>query len=176
MFPFYNNNKLLNEIKKYYDKLEYISYIEPQKTTFKGLYLMTNRFYIEHLSTIKGEHNWTNALCIVLDKKYWKYFKNPDIVNKHFLTPKFGCGYFLVDPKSPYVNWKKTIAKNKFNTNNLTILISKKLEKELTNLAGYKWKLPDYIKTDKRLCQLYDILIMDNSKIIAPLFHSNIPI
>jgi len=31
MFPFYNNNKLLNEIKKHYDNLGYASYIGPQK-------------------------------------------------------------------------------------------------------------------------------------------------
>ena len=113
MFPFYNNNKLLNEIKKHYDNLGYASYIEPPKKTFKGLYLLTKKFYVEHLSTIKGEHNWTNALCIVLDKKYWGYFKNPDIKNEHFLTPKFGCGYFIVDPKSPCVNWKTTNSKKK---------------------------------------------------------------
>ena len=176
MFPFYNNNKLLNEIKKHYDNLGYASYIEPKKKTFKGLYLLTKRFYVEHLSTIKGEHNWTNALCIVLDKKYWGYFKNPDMINEHFLIPKFRCGYFLVDPKSPYVNWKKTTPKNKFNINNLTILISKKLENKLKHLAGYEWELPNYIQTDKRLCQLYDILITANDRVIAPLFHSNIPI
>ena len=138
--------------------------------------MKTKKFYIEHLSTIKGEHNWTNALCIILDKKYWNNFKNPDIIDDHFLTPKFGCGYFLVDPKSPYINWKKQTPKNEFNINDLTILISKKLEKNLKNLAGCKWELPNYIQSDKRLCQLYDILIIDNNKIIAPLFHSNINI
>ena len=176
MFPFYNNNKLLNEIKKHYDNLGYASYMEPQNKEFKGLYFFTKRFYVEHLSTIKGEHNWTNALCIVLDKKYWGYFKNPDMKNEHFLTPKFGCGYFIVDPKSPYVkNWKIKYSK-KLNRENLNIIISKKLENKLKHLAGHEWELPNYIKTDKRLCQLYDILITANNIVIAPLFHSNIPI
>lgn len=176
MFPFYNNNKILSEISKHYKQQNYTSYIEKQKPLFKGIYLYTKRYYIEHLSTIKGEYNWTNALCIELDKKYWKYWKSPDIINEHFLTPKYGCGYFFVDPKSPYTKWRKTLKPNKINKHNFTIFISKKLEKELINLGGYKWKLPNYIKTNKKLCQPYDIVIMDNNEIVAPLFQSNIPI
>ena len=176
MFPFYNNIKILSEINKYYDKRNYTSNIEKQTSLYRGTYLYTKKYYIEHLSTIKGQYNWTNSLCIVLDKKYWKYYKNPDSVNEHFLRPKFGCGYFLVDPKSPYTNWRKNLKVNKINKNNFTILISKKLEKELMNLGGCKWKIPNYIKTDKRLCHFYDIVIMNNTEIIAPLFQSNIPL
>ena len=96
--------------------------------------------------------------------------------NEHFLTPKFGCGYFIVDPKSPYVKNLKTKYSKKLNRENLNIIISKKLENKLKHLAGHEWELPNYIKTDKRLCQLYDILITANNIVIAPLFHSNIPI
>ena len=46
MFPFYNNNKLLNEIKKHYDNLGYASYMEPQKKEFKGLYLFKKDFML----------------------------------------------------------------------------------------------------------------------------------
>ena len=172
MFPFYNNNKILSEISRHYDRMGYVSHIENQKSRFKGIYLYTKKYYIEHLSTIKGEYNWTNALCVVLDKKYWKYYDNPDMVNEHFLIPKYGCGYFIVDPKSPYTNWRKTPVNERYD---FTVFISKKLEKELINLGGCKWILPSYIQSTRKLCQPYDIIIMDDTDVIAPLFQSNIP-
>ena len=175
MFPVYNNDKILDEIKNEWKK-KYKNYkiTVEKKTSFKAIYLKMKKYYIEYLSTIKGEHNWTNALCVKLDKKYWSYYKKPDQIDKHFMIPKFGCGFFIVDPKSPYTKWCKA----EFRESNFEILISKKLKKELINLGGLKWKLPKNIKTNKNLCQSYDILVVDKvneDNIVAPLFQANQP-
>lgn len=67
------------------------------------------------------------------------------------MTPKFGCGYFFVNPE----------------------YISKKLKKELTKIARLKWSLPYYLKSNSKLYQPYDIIVKDNNKIIGPLFQTN---
>lgn len=39
-----------------------------QNQTYKGIYLDSNNFYIEQLSTTQGNSYWTNALAIILIK------------------------------------------------------------------------------------------------------------
>jgi len=65
------------------------------------------------------------------------------------LIPKFGCGYFLVNPDE--------------------------LKQEIKTIGGLKWKFPKYIKTSKALKQVYDILVMDNNTMVGPLFQANVP-
>jgi hypothetical protein len=97
MFPIYNNNNFLNEVANEYKKnKKYMYLIGKQQPSYKGIYLHSKNFYIEHLSTVKGEYYWSNSLAILLDKKYWSYYKKPDSISEHFMTPKFGCGYFLL--------------------------------------------------------------------------------
>jgi hypothetical protein len=170
MFPIYNNNKFLNEVASEYSKnKEYKYSIGPQEHSYKGIYLYSKNFYVEHLSTVKSEYYWSNSLAIILDKKYWSYYKNPVIINDNFMTPKFGCGYFFVNPEYKFTNKKKL----KSSYDNFTIYISKKLKKELTKIAGLKWLLPYYLKSNSKLCQPYDIIVKDNNKIIGPLFQTN---
>lgn len=170
MFPVYNNNKFLEEVANEYKTNEkYIYSIGKQQPSYKGIYLYSKNFYVEHLSTVKGEYYWTNSLAIILDKKYWAYYKNPVILNNDFMTPKFGCGYFFVNPEYNFTN--KKITKSKYD--NFTIYISKNLKNSLTNIAGLKWKLPNYIKTHNKLCQPYDIIVKDKNTIIGPLFQTN---
>ena len=85
------------------------------------------------------------------------------------MTPKFGCVYFFVNPEYKFTNKKKS----KSSYDNFTIYISKKLKKELTKIAGLKWSLPYYLKSNSKLCQPYDIIVKDNDKIIGPLFQTN---
>lgn len=170
MFPIYNNNNLLDEIKEEWKKNKnYIIKEGKQNPTFKGIYLQGKDFYIEHLSTTKSNYYWTNSLAIILDKKYWSYYKNPVLIDDNFMTPEFGCGYFFVNPEYKFTHQNI----NESNYNNFTILISKNLKKELEKIAGIKWTLPKYMKTDKRLCQKYDIFVMDGNKMVSPLFQAN---
>lgn len=170
MFPVYNNNNFLDEVANEYKKnKKYIYSIGKQEPSYKGIYLYSKNFYIEHLSTIKGEYYWSNSIAIILDKKYWSYYKNPVILDDNFMRPTFGSGYFFVNPEYKFTN-KKNL---KSNYDNFTIYISKNLKKELTNIAGLKWKLPKYIKTNDKLCQQYDIIIKDRDVVIGPLFQTN---
>ena len=170
MFPVYNNNDFLKEVANEYNKnKKYVYSIGKQTPGYKGIYLYSKNFYIEHLSTIKGEYYWTNSLAIILDKKYWSYYKNPAIINDNFMTPKFGCGYFFVNPEFNSTN--KKISKSDYD--NFTIYISKNLKNKLSNIAGLKWKLPNYIKSNDKLCQPYDIIVKDKDVIIGPLFQTN---
>ena len=96
MFPVYNNNKFLEEVANEYKTNEkYIYSIGKQQQSYKGIYLYSKNFYIEHLSTIKGEYYWSNSIAIILDKKYWSYYKNPVILDDNFMRPTFGSGYFF---------------------------------------------------------------------------------
>ena len=122
MFPVYNNNDFLDEVALEYNKNKnYVYDIGEQTSMYKGIYLYSKNFYIEHLSTIKGQYYWSNSLAILLDKKYWSYYKNPDLIDENFMTPKFGCGYFFVNPKYKHIN--KNISKSTYD--NFTIYISK---------------------------------------------------
>jgi len=171
MFPIYNNNEFLKEVATEYKKNKNYDYkLGKQNPTYKGIYLLGKSFYIEHLSTVKGQYYWTNSLAIILDKKYWSFYKKPDSMSEHFLIPKFGCGYFLVNPDYPATNDKI----NKTNYDNFAIYISEELKQKIKTIGGLKWKLPKYIKTSKALKQLYDIIVMDNNIMIGPLFQSNV--
>lgn len=173
MFPIYNNNDLLTEIEAEWKKNNnYLVTIGEQNQLFKGIYLDSKNFYIEQLSTTKGNAYWSNAIAIVLDKKYWDYVDKPDEISEHFMTPKYGCGYFIVDPNYQFTHQKI----NKSDYDNFTIHVSKELAEALTNLAGMQWVLPEYIKVSDVLCQAYDIIVTDNNKHIAPLFQANTPL
>jgi len=172
MFPVYNNNNFLEEVANEYKKNDkYVYNIGNQEKLYKGIYLYGKSFYVEHLSTIKGETYWSNSLAIILDKKYWSYYKNPDMIDDNFMIPKFGCGYFFVNPNYPYTNDKK----NKSDYDNFIIYISNELEYELKNIGGISWTLPKYIKVDNNLKHKYDIVVKDDDVIIGSLFQSNFP-
>lgn len=171
MFPIYNNNKILNEIALYYKNNENYKFsLGPQELKYKGIYLKSKYFYIEHLSTKKNEYYWSNSLCIVLNKKYWSYYNKPDFIDDNFLIPKFGCGYFLVDS-----NYKNLHKKNNNYYDEFIIFISKKLYNEINNIANLKWILPKYIQINNKLKHNYDIVVKDADKIVGPLFSSNFP-
>jgi hypothetical protein len=170
MFPIYNNNNFLLEVAKEYKKEKIKFNVGKQNKLYKGIYLFCGDFYIEHLSTTKHNYYWTNALCIQCDKKYWKYYKNPDSQSEDFMTPKFGCGFFLVSPTSDYVKWRQ---RNRISCGNMIIYVSKKLYDSVKNLCGLMWNIPKYVKVHKLLLQPYDIVVMDKLNRIAPLFQTN---
>lgn len=175
MFPVYDNNKFLKKVYKEWKKnKKYDISIGKQNDRFRGIYLFSTNFYIEHLSTTINNPYWNNALCIVVDKKYWKYYKHPDEISDDYLIPKYGCGYFLIDPQSKfrYKHGNKNIGSQ---YDNFTILISKKLEISIKKICGLDLQLPKYIKTCNNFTQHYDIAVIDNNIRIAPLFQSNTP-
>lgn len=90
MFPVYNNNGYLDEVEKELKKY-YKSNLNKgsQNKLYKGIYLHCDQFYIEHLSNTRGNYYWSNAICIQCDKKYWKYYKNPDSISDDFMTLVF---------------------------------------------------------------------------------------
>lgn len=177
MFPVYHNLTFLQDVKKYWDKLKGGSLYS--KKMSDRIFILRKHFYIEHISVSNklphSEQYWSNSICVEMDTKYWKYYKNPLIKDDNFLTPYAGCGYFLINPNSIYShkNNKQTLS----NIDGSTILISKKLKKTLKNLCGNKWNIPNFIKTDVHLLHNYDIVVIDkNKKLIAPYLQSNFPL
>ena len=174
MFPVYYNNPFLDLVEDIWRerKLGRV-FSGPQNSSFKGVYLQSKSFYVEYLSNTKSEPYWSNAVYVVVPKKYWGYYTAPALLSEHFLVPKFGCGYSIISPDYPHLT--KVIARDE-SYDGLAVLISKALEKELLQLAGQQWVLPESrkIRVHDSLTHVHDIAVIDEkSRLVAPLLQAN---
>jgi hypothetical protein len=174
MFPVYFNNAFLEVVEAEWraQSLGKV-YSQPQNSVFKGVYFESKSFYVEYLSTVKAEPYWSNAVYVVVPKKYWSHYKNPALSTEHFLVPTFGCGYTLVSSEFPYPN--SLLAKGQ-TYDGFTLLISKALEQELLRMAGQSWVLPPSgrVRVHEKLMHVYDIAVInDKSKLVGPLLQPN---
>lgn len=174
MFPIYANNSFLEIIEaEWKERTSGKVYSQPQNDFFKGVYLRAKSFYVEYLSNVESQPYWSNAIYVVVPTKYWSYYKNPAMRTEHFLVPYFGSGFQLVSPDYPNLN-EKTSDEETYD--GLTILISSALEKELLNIGGQKWILPQSgkIEVHKGLVHPHDIVVInEKSKLVAPLYEAN---
>lgn len=174
MFPVYLNNPFLKVVKKSWEKHKVGKVdIGPQNASYKGVFFASKSFYVEHLSNVKSEPYWSNAVYLAVPKKYWSYYKSPALVTKNFLVPYFGCGYQLINPDYKYINSKvsKGVAYDGF-----TLLISEALRKEIVNVAGQKWSLPSNgkVRVHEKLIRVNEMAVInEKSELIAPLYQSN---
>ena len=174
MFPVYFNNAFLEVIETEWrtQSLGKV-YSQPQNSVFKGVYFESKSFYVEYLSTVKTEPFWSNAVYVVVPKKYWSHYEKPALLTEHFLVPTFGCGFTLVSPEFPNLN--SVLAKGQ-TYDGFTLLISAALERELLSLAGQRWVLPSSgkVRVHKKLLHVHDIAVLnDKSKLVAPLLQPN---
>lgn len=171
MFPVYFNNDFLSIVEKTWKKKAIGSVFSgPQNAVYKGVYLQTKSFYVEHLSTVESEPYWSNTLYVVVAKELWSYYATPDLRSEHFLVPRFGCGYSLVSPEFPHLH--SSLPEQTYD--GFSILISSALASELTMLAGKSWALPPQIRVHSSLHHAHDIVVVDgDSKVVAPLFQTN---
>ena len=100
MFPVYNNDPFLDEMKEIWEAKK-VGKIDRQidrddYEAYSGVFFNTKSFYVEYLSTNQGDGLWRNRICIVLDKKYWDYYEEPFIRDDFFLTPENGKPYLMV--------------------------------------------------------------------------------
>lgn len=174
MFPVYFNNAFLDLAESNWKERNTGEvFSAPQNPAFKGIYFKTRSFYVEYLSTVKNEPYWSNAIYVVVPEKYWDFYRQPALVNEHFLIPYFGCGYQLVSPDFPHLN---SIISKEIPYDGLTILISRALEKQLTSIGGQSWSLPENgkIQVHDGLLHVHDMAVIDqNSKLVAPILQSN---
>lgn len=174
MFPVYLNNGFLEVVEaEWHAQSLGKVYSQPQNSMFKGTYFESKSFYVEYLSTVKSEPYWSNAVYVVVPKKYWSYYKNPALSVEHFLVPTFGCGYTLVSPEFPHLN--SVLAKGQ-TYDGFTLLISKALEQELLRVAGQSWVLPHSgkVRVHEKLVHVHDIAVInEKSKLVAPLLQPN---
>ncbi len=99
MFPVYNNDTFLDEMKEIWDAKNVGEIKRDDYDAYSGVFFQTKSFYVEYLSTNKGDGWWKNRICIVMDKKYWDYYQEPFIKDDFFLTPEITSGFFLVSPE-----------------------------------------------------------------------------
>lgn len=174
MFPVYHNDAFLDEVREIWKGHNKVDIVEGgEEGEYKGVYFRSKRFYVEHLSTSKGNTYWSNNVYVIVSKEHWGRIKNPAKVFEHILIPSFACGYQLVSPEFPYLNSKISQG---VTYDGFTLLISAKLEKDLLNLCGLKWKWPTSlkVKVHEGLLHPYDMAVIDEGNtLIAPLYQSN---
>ena len=174
MFPVYFNNPFLELIEDIWKEQEVGRvFSEPQNPSYKGVYFQSKSFYVEYLSSVKNEPYWSNAVYLIVPKEYWGFYKDPALINEHFLIPNFGCGYQLISPEFPYLN--SSIAKD-ISYDGFVLLISKELEQELLGIAGQQWSLPSNgkIQVHENLLHVHDMAVInEKSKLVAPLLQTN---
>ncbi|MGH1538985.1 MAG: hypothetical protein ACRBHB_01060 [Arenicella sp.] len=174
MFPVYFNNKFLDvaeEVWKEHKAGKVV--VGEQNPAYKGVYLHSKSFYVEHLSNVKEQPYWSNAIYFVVPKKYWSFYQKPALVSEYFLVPEFGCGYQLVSPEFPHLNSKVSAD---VDYDGLVILISPALEAEIMTIAGKNWALPSNgkVRVHKDLKYVHDIVVInEKNKTIAPLLQPN---
>ena len=171
MFPVYFNNAFLGVVEETW-KGNAIGrvFAQAQNALFKAVYLQSKDFYVEHLSTVESEPYWSNTLYVVVSKEFWSYYAAPALRTEHFLIPRFGCGFSLVNPDFPHLH--SSLPEQSYD--GLSILISSALESELKTLAGRAWGLPPHLRVHSGLHHAHDIVVVDgNSKVVAPLFQAN---
>lgn len=174
MLPVYYNDALIDSIESVWrDRARGKVFTQPQNDFFKPVYLQSKSFYVEYLSTVQAQPYWSSAVFFVVPKQYWDHYKNPAMVNEHFLIPSFGSGYQLVSPDYPHLNSK--IVKDVMY-DGLKILISAALEEQILGIGGKQWSLPKdgKLQVHDGLAHLHDIVVIDeNAKLVAPLFEAN---
>lgn len=174
MFPLYFNNQFLELAEEVWKDLQVGKVtVGEQNPAFKGVYLHSKSFYVEHISNVKSQPYWSNAVYLVVPKEYWGFYTEPALLTDHFLTPRFGCGYQLVSPDFPYLNSKVSAD---VDYDGLEILISPTLAAEISNIGGKQWTLPKNgkIRVHEGLKHAHDIVVInENGKTIAPLLQPN---
>ena len=148
---------------------------QPPTPSFKSIYFQSKSFYVEYLSNVESQPYWSNAVYVVVPKRFWSHYKNPAFVNEHFLIPFFGCGYQLVSPDYPYPNTTLAKAKN-VDYDGFVLLISRALESELLSIGGAQWSLPENgkVRVHEKLLHVHDMAVIDkNSKLVAPILQPN---
>ncbi len=174
MFPLYFNNQFLDIAVESWKELNVGKVVAgKQNSAYKGVYLHSKSFYVEHISNVKEQPYWSNAIYFVVPKKYWGFYQQPALVSEYFLVPEFGCGYQLVSPEFPHLNSNVSAD---VDYDGLKILISQTLETEITNIAGKSWALPSNgkIRVHKGLKHVHDIVVInEKNKTIAPLLQPN---
>jgi hypothetical protein len=171
MFPVYFNNAFLDLVERDWKKRNIGRvFSEPQNPVFKGVYLQTRSFYVEHLSTVENEPYWSNALHVIVPTAHWSHYSNPDLRTEYFLVPRFGCGFALVSPEYPHLH--STLPQQ--TADGLTVLISQTLAVALKAIGGKTWRLPPQVRVNDKLLHAHDIAVVDDhSKLVAPLFQAN---
>lgn len=176
MFPTYLSDKFLDLVEETWKERDVGRvFSQPANASFKGVYFQSSSFYVEYLSNVASQPYWSNAVYVVVPKRYWKHYKNPAFVNEHFLIPSFGCGYQLVSPDYPHLNSKIVQTKN-VTYDGFVLLISKALEDELLSIGGVQWTLPENgkVQVNEKLLHVHDMAVIDqNSKLVAPILQPN---
>lgn len=173
MFPVYNNDAFLDEIKEIWTEKKVGEIERADYDAYSAVFFKTRNFYVEYLSTNKGDGWWVNRICVEVDTTYWDYYKNPFSKDGNFLIPEIDSGFFLVSPHYDSVNSK---INTDINYSGFTIYISEILKDKLINVCGLKWELPDYIRTNKNLIYERDIVVVDeDGEYIAPYLQCNTP-
>jgi|AntAceMinimDraft_17_1070374.scaffolds.fasta_scaffold07273_3 hypothetical protein len=171
MFPVYNNDAFLDEVKEIWETKGVGEIKRDDYEAYSGVFFKTKKFYVEYLSTNKGDGWWRNRICVVVDKQHWDYYKEPFLKDEFFLTPEITSGFFLV---SPEYNSTNTKINKDIDYKGFTIYISEALKEKLENICDLKWKLPDYIKTNKNLIHETDIVVVDGKgEYVAPFLQCN---
>jgi hypothetical protein len=174
MFPVYFNNPFLNLVEQIWKNQSGGRVTQmPQYPAFKHVLNFSKSFYVEYLSTVQSEPYWSNAVYVVVPKKFWGHYKSPALVTEHYLIPEFGAGYQLVSPEFPHLN--SIVAKGEAY-DGFTLLISKALETSLLSIGGQKWVLPSNgkIRVHEKLHHAHEMAVInEKSKIVAPVLQSN---
>ena len=172
MFPVYNNLGFLDEVEQCWKKHHTgVVMMGPPGPQYKGVYYSSKSFYVEHLSTVKGEPYWSNTIYFVVDKKHWEFYENPDMVDENWLKPRIRGGFALLSPDHPGLQSKHFSG---ITYDGFTILISKTLEEELREICGLTWKLPANMAIDEKLLHSFDMAVVnENDTLVAPLYQHN---
>jgi len=171
MYPVYNNDAFLDEMMEIWKAKKVGKVKRDDYDAYSGVFFETKSMYVEYLSTNKGDGWWRNRICIVLDKKYWDYYKEQFMRDEFFLTPEITSGFFLVSPEYNSLNSK---INSQIEYDGFTIYISDVLKEKLENICGMKWILPEFIKTNSNLVHETDIIVVDEKgNYIAPYLQSN---
>ncbi|MET1410863.1 hypothetical protein ABVF61_01255 [Roseibium sp. HPY-6] len=171
MFPVYLGDQLLDEVEWTWKDRGYGNvFREAERREFLPLYCQSSRFYVEYLSNRSTFSYWSNAVFVVVPKVFWDYYKEPAHVSEHFLIPYFGSGYQLVSPEFPHLNSKLEGRSDE----EFKLLVSPDLFKVLSNVAGQKWSMPDFVSPHSDLKHMHDVAVLDSEdRLVAPLYQAN---
>ena len=171
MFPVYNNDPFLDEMQEIWETKNIGEVERADYDAYSAVFFKSKEFYVEYLSTNKGDGWWRNKVYIVVDKKFWDYYESPFIKDDFFLVPERTSGYALI---SPEYNALSSKVNQHIEYEGFTILISEELKSILLNICGLKWELPPFIKTNKNLIHETDMVVIDEEgEYIAPFLECN---
>ncbi len=172
-FPVYNNLAFLDEVEgSWREHGSGRVQMGPQGPQYTGVFYLTKNFYVEHLSTAKNDGYWSNTIYVVVDKKHWDHYENPDSRNENWLKPRMHGGFAVFGPDSLPVQWSRQQPTIPYA--GLKLMISSALEDQLKNVCGLKWELPPYLEVDERFLHPYDMAVInEDRRLIAPLHQCN---